>query len=175
MDKVLWLSAEQAGTGRFFFESTKEKYQSLVVPVDSSATVLFNLPFKENWNMPSLSSLTSNLVRDAGFNYEIESSGQDNVVLAKEAAWERGMNSEYWIIIAGRPKDFSLTDLKAESEIYSAFPSVKSNQVIFCNTSFSGYFTEGVVEPDVMLKDLLFLTGKITDHQPKYFKLLNEE
>ncbi len=157
------------------FESIKHRYNDLVVPVDSAATVMFNLPFKENWNMPSYHSLTAQLAKDAGLNYIVPSTGQDNIVLSKEIAWEKGISCEYWIIMAGRPEGFSFNDLLEEASIYKDFRSVKEKKVIFCNTSYSGYFTEGVVEPDVMLKDLLFLTGKISDHTPKYFKFLSED
>ena len=47
-----------------------------------------------------------------------------------------------------------------------------SGQFTFCNTAFSEYFTNGIVEPHIMLLDLHYCTGKIKNHTPKYFKIL---
>ena len=164
----------KTGVADSIFDRVSSEYNQLITPVDSQQTIVFNLPFKDNWNMPSKGSLTANLLKDAGFYYPMEETGADNLVLPKEKVWNLGIETAYWIIIASRPVDYTLTDLIGEEPVYSEFKSVKSGQVIFCNTSHSSYFTEGVVEPDIMLKDLLFLTGKIKDHKPKYFKLLND-
>ena len=155
------------------YNTIRENYNNLVTPVDSSETVLFNLPFKDSWNLPSEHSLTANLARDAGLYYSIKSNGLDNVLMSNEKAWEIGVEAKNWIIIAGRPKDFSLSDLLEEAPVYADFMSVKNRRVFFCNTAHSGYFTSGVVEPQILLKDLLYLTGKIEHHDPKYFKLLD--
>jgi len=156
------------------FESVKNQYNTLVENVDSTETVLFNLPFKDNWDMPSGLSLTANLAKDAGLFYDVASKNMDNIVMSREKAWEKGMLAKYWIIIASRPEDFSLTDLIDEMPVYKEFPSVKSKKVLFCNTAYSSYFTKGVIEPHILLKDILFLTGKIDVHSPKYFKLLDD-
>ena len=80
------------------------------------------------------------------------------------------MKAQYWIIIASRPEGFTLNDLKAEEAIYSEFPAVKNNRVLFCNTTTTDYFTMGVVEPEIMLQDLLQYND--SNYIAKYFKVL---
>jgi iron complex transport system substrate-binding protein len=156
------------------FNCIKNRYDALVQRQPIQKTVFFNLPFKDIWDMPSGNSLTVNLIKDAGLSYlyNNESQSADNLSLSKEAVWYHAHEADYWIIIAGRPQNYSLADLVTEEAVYETFKSVKNQQVIFCNTSFSSYFTTGILEPDVMLKDLLFLTHQIDNHTPKYFTLL---
>ena len=153
-----------------YFNDVVSKYESQINAKDSNKTMFFNLPFKESWNMPNSNSLTANLVADAGFNYIFSDTMNDNSIRSKEVVWDKAMNCEYWVIIASRPNDYSLEDLKGEDPIYSEFPAVKNNKVIFCNTSTTGYFTMGIVEPDVMLKDLNNI--KNPDYTAKYFNIL---
>jgi iron complex transport system substrate-binding protein len=154
-----------------YFNTVVAKYESLKSDIDSDKTMFFNLPFKESWNMPNSNSLTANLIADAGLNYVFSDTINDNTTRSKELVWSKAMNCEYWVIIASRPDDYSLEDLKAEDPIYSEFPAVKNNRVIFCNTSTTGYFTMGIVEPDVMLEDLINISN--SNYTSKYFKILN--
>ncbi len=153
-----------------YFETVELKYKKQKIAMDSTKTMFFNLPFKESWNMPNSNSITANLVADAGFNYIFKDTTNDNIVRSKEKVWDKAMTCGYWIIIASRPNNYTLEDLKKEESIYSEFPAVKNNRVLFCNTSTTDYFTMGSVEPEIMLQDLLFCND--STYLPKYFKLL---
>lgn len=157
------------------FEHIKQDYESLVSKKLTDKTVFFNLPFKEFWDMPATNSITTNLIQDAGLNYvfrKTDSTNLDNLSFAKELVWEQVYDADYWIIIANRPKNYSLEDLLKEEPVYRTFKAVKQKQVIFCNTGETSYFTMGILEPDVMLKDLLLLTNQLEDHTLKYFQFL---
>lgn len=135
-------------------------------------TVVFNLPFGETWDMPSGNSISARLVKDAGMNYIFEhKKNSGNLLFKLEEAYNFLSKAECWIIIAARPERFSLDDLKKENRIYSSFPSVKNNKVFFCNTQTTPYFSEGPIEPHIMLRDLITcLEGDDSDN--KYFKIL---
>jgi iron complex transport system substrate-binding protein len=170
--KLFGLVLGEVNKANSYFLETEKKYNAIKVSVDSANTMFFNLPFKENWNMPSSNSITSNLVKDAGFNYIYSDSTNDNSVRSKEQVWDAAMNCEYWIIIASRPADFSIAKLKEEQKVYTEFPAVKNGKVIFCNTTNTDYFTKGVVEPDIMLKDLIYAIHPIKGYESTYFKIL---
>ena len=157
-----------------YFEKVSKSYKSLTQPKkDTNMRFIFNLPFGDTWYTPSANSLVVKLFEDAGMSYFYENEiGTENTPHTKEEIWANGGEANYWVIIANRPEGFSLADLKSESEVYANFKSVKNNQVIFCNTTSSDYFLSGVIEPDVMLKDILFALHKTDKHQPKYFHLL---
>lgn len=159
-----------------YFQKVEKEYLDLVQEPDTNMKFIMNLPFNDKWYMPNYQSLAVQLIKDAGLTFYYDSldaiSSTENLTLTKEEVWQVGTTVNYWIIIASRPDNFSLEDLKAEEGVYKEFKSVINHQVIFCNTSNSEYFTTGIIEPQVMLKDLLFATHKISDHTPKYFKIL---
>jgi iron complex transport system substrate-binding protein len=172
--KLFGLITGKSKEANVYFEKAESEYLSLIratKQVDSK--FILNLPYKESWFMPSANSMIVNLIEDAGLTYYYPSSGiTENETRSTEAVWNDAMFAEYWIIMASRPVDFSLADLLAEEPVYKEFLSVKKNQVIFCNTATSDYFVQGVVEPQIILKDILFATGQVSNHQPKYFSLL---
>jgi len=168
--KLFGLILDENQLANDYFDKVVINYKDNIKAIDSTKTMFFNLPFKDNWNMPNSNSITANLLSDAGFNYIFSDSINDNAIRSKEEVWDKAIYSEYWVIIASRPEGFSLDDLIAEAPIYARFPSVLNKKVIFCNTATTDYFTMGIVEPDVMLKDLNNLFNP--DYIAKYFKIL---
>lgn len=175
------------------FEAIEKKYLALVeqktaIPSSSndslhsrkqeiqtkneSKTVVFNLPFGENWDMPSGNSISAALVKDAGLTYLFdENKKTGNITLKIEEAYQQLSVADFWVIIAARPKNYSKKDLIAENRIYAHFPAVKNDRILFCNSETSPYFSEGPTEPHVMLKELIAcLNGRDAEH--KYFTIL---
>lgn len=157
-----------------YFETVENEYNSLTQPApDTNKNFIFNLPYGESWFTPSANSLIVKLFEDAGMYYFYqEETGTENTIHSQEQVWSDGTKAAYWVIIADRPYDFTLEDLKEENPVYTTFKSVKHEQVIFCNTRTSAYFLQGVIEPQIILKDILYATHKIDQHQAKYFQLL---
>ncbi|MBN4072753.1 ABC transporter substrate-binding protein [Crocinitomix catalasitica] len=154
-----------------YFDEVERIYNSLKVEqADPNKQFIMNLPFGESWFMPSSLSVGVRLMEDAGLQYYFSNEeGTENKLHSKEEVWEAGVEASYWIIIAERPANFSLADLVAEEAVYEEFKSLKNEQVLFCNTAEVDYFAKGVVEPHILLKDLLFLTHQIGEHQLQYF------
>jgi iron complex transport system substrate-binding protein len=171
--KLFGLITGKAGIANAYFEKAEQSYLSLQQRPDTNLRFILNVPFEDSWFMPSAGSQTVKLIEDAGLKYYYSESGAtENDVHSKEEVWNDAMFADYWIIIANRPEGFSRADLLAEEPVYAKFKSVIHHQVIFCNTATNDYFAQGTVEPEVMLKDLLFATHKMDQHEPKYFFLL---
>jgi iron complex transport system substrate-binding protein len=135
-------------------------------------TVAFNLPFGDVWDMPSGNSISARLVQDAGLKYFLHSEKQaGNLSFKLEEAYNHLSRAHYWVIIAARPENYSLADLLAENRIYETFASVHFKTIIFCNTETTPYFSEGPIEPHILLRDLLNCIEGF-DNSNKYFKLL---
>lgn len=169
--KLFGLLLNKVDEANAYFESAEKMYNSS--KVQSSPTnqrFILNLPYNDLWHMPAANSLIVQLIQDAGLTYFYSSEkGTENQLHSNEEVWSDGVLADYWIIMASRPKDFNLEDLIKEQTVYATFKSVKEKKVIFCNTAEVDYFCQGVLEPHVMLKDLLFATGQIDQHQPTYF------
>jgi iron complex transport system substrate-binding protein len=169
--KLFGLLLGKADEATAYFDQVESEYLSQrLEPTDASPTFIMNLPFGDSWFMPSSKSVGVELIEDAGLNYFYSNDeGTQNATRSIEEVWSAGTKSDYWVIIAERPADFSLNSLVAENPVYREFKSVKNGGVFFCNTTQVDYFAKAVVEPHIVLKDFLFHTGKITDHEPRYF------
>ena len=169
--KLFGLLLGKADEANAYFEQVEHEYNSLKMPEqDTNKRFIMNVPFGDTWFMPSSRSVGVRLIEDAGLCYFYsDEAGTENISRAKEVVWSDGIEANYWIIIAERPAGFSLDDLIAEEPVYKEFKSVIHQQVLFCNTAEVDYFAKGVVEPNIILKDLLYLTHQISEHQPKYF------
>jgi len=172
--KLFGLLTGQSKKANDYFDAVELAYTTLrdeTPPLNKS--FIMNLPFQDEWYMPSSKSVGVELIEDAGLTYFYQAEdGTENKLHAKEEVWNDGIEADYWIIIAREEPGFTLSDLCAQSPIYQAFKSVKDKHVIFCNTAEVDYFASGVVEPHVILKDLLFATNQIVGHEPQYFFLL---
>jgi iron complex transport system substrate-binding protein len=172
--KLFGVITGQAEAANIYFNKVANEYLNIQKDVKKTdQSFIMNVPFGDTWFMPSANSVGVQLIEKAGIDYFYKNeAGTENKIRSKEQVWEDGMESDYWIIIAERPKDFSLKDLIAEEPVYKAFKAVRNQQVIFCNTGTVDYFAEGVVEPNILLKDLRFAIGQLPEHTPKYFFLL---
>jgi len=172
--KLVGLILGKAQEANAYFDEVEKEYLALrQTELDTNKKFILNVPYEDNWFMPSANSLTVRIMEDAGMTYFYKETGAtENDLHSKEEVWNDAIFVDYWIIIANRPEDFSLADLISEEPVYAKFKSVIHQQVIFCNTATTDYFANGVVEPQIMLKDLLFATHKLSEHQPKYFFLL---
>lgn len=171
--KLFGLLTNKVHEANTYFNETVATYNQIKNSNSINKKFILNLPYKDAWYMPSSNSLIVNLFEDAGISYFYENDAStENVLRPTEQIWSDGITADYWIIMAGRNENYSLRDLISEEPIYAEFKSVKEKNVIFCNTTTSNYFVQGVVEPHVMLKDILFATKQIQNHVPVYFKRL---
>lgn len=169
--KLFGLLTGQLAKANQYFTAVESAYTTMRDETPAlNQTFIMNLPFQDEWYMPSSKSVGVELIEDAGLSYFYKSEGgTENKLHAKEEVWNDGIVADYWIIIAREKPGFTLADLCAQSPIYSAFKSVKMKQVIFCNTAEVDYFANGVVEPHIILEDLLAATHQIEGHEPQYF------
>lgn len=169
--KLFGLLTGHAQEAVAYFNQVESEYLTLrEEAVQTEKTFIMNLPFQDQWFMPAAQSVGVELIEDAGLRYFYpDENGTENKMHASEAVWNDGILADYWVIIASRPPGFSLADLILEEPVYGVFKSVQNKHVIFCNTAEVDYFAQGVVEPHILLKDLLYATEQINNHEPTYF------
>lgn len=172
--KLFGVILNRAEEAQHYFDAVESQYVTQKKSHSNKDRLFFmNLPFGDAWHSPSPSSLIVEMCEDAGLRYYFqEETGTENVIHAQEVMWKMGHEIPYWVIIASRPNDFSLSDLKTEEPVYSTFRSVKEGKVIICNTGSSDYFTYGVTEPHIMLQELIAAIGGEYLEDARYFKIL---
>jgi iron complex transport system substrate-binding protein len=68
------------------------------VQKQSIGSVALNLPFGDQWNMPSGKSITAQLLKDAGLDYLFSNKQLDgNVVLSMEEGYDALSKADYWV------------------------------------------------------------------------------
>ena len=108
----------------------------------------------------------------------------NSLSLPAETVIEKCIDADYWLLVSTEKTDFSLEDLISMDPNYKYFKAVKNKNVIFCNSGIKDYFGEAIVEPDIVLKDLLYFfywrneilsqSQSLPDslrYQPKYFEI----
>ena len=65
-------------------------------------------------------------------------------------------------------------DLGKEYDGYKMFKAYKTRKVIHCNTNRISYYEKGVMEPDVILADLVKILHPelLPNHKQVYFQLM---
>ncbi len=174
--RLEWIKLFGLLTGRLaeanaYFDEVETAYLNMREETPAlNKTFIMNLPFQDEWYMPSSKSVGVELIEDAGLTYFYGTEdGTENKLHAKEEVWNDGIQADYWIIMAREKPGFTLADLCVQSPIYAEFKSVKLKQVIFCNTAEVDYFASGVVEPHVILKDFMYATEQVEEYEPQYF------
>ena len=130
------------------------------------------------WNVPGGRSYMAVFFHDAGADYLWkEDSLTGSLALPFEEVYDKAENADYWFIKYNKPES-SLTygELRSEYEPYSLFDAWRDRKIVGCNTDKSPYYEQGIMQPDLILKDMIniFHPGLAGDHRNVYFHLLPE-
>ena len=138
-------------------------------------TIFAEKKFGQVWNMPSGNSYMASFFRDAGASYLWDDVKQNGAIpLSFEAVYQRAENADYWLVKYNKPQDLTYDDFGKEYEGYKMFKAYKNRKVIHCNTNRISYYEKGVMEPDVILADLVKILHPelLPNHKQVYFQLM---
>ena len=124
-----------------------------------------------HWYAAGGQSYIAQLYKDAGYNY-IWSDDEHNgsFPVSSEVAVKAGMETEYWRFVSEGKEGEEKVDIATLNDYYGLFSSVKTGKVLYCNPTLSGYFTEGVLEPHIVLQDMINARDSMDGYTPKYYK-----
>lgn len=140
-------------------------------------TVFTGSFYQGKWYAPSGESFVANFIRDAAALYVFsDENGADNIELEMEKMIEKAHNADYWGKVIFSDEMPTKTSFVEEDERLNAFKAFREGQLFICNAAQSDYFGKGIVEPHMMLRDLIeiFHPGTFPKHQVKYFKALEQ-
>ena len=102
--------------------------------------------------------------------------GTGSVPMSFESVYARAENADYWLFKYNLPDKKVLTyeELKSEYKPYEHFKAFKERKILACNTSSKPYYENGLLEPDVVLADLIHAIHPdiLPDHEPVYIDFL---
>ena len=152
-----------------------DKIRKVAKDVKVKPTIFADKKMGQVWNMPSGNSYMASFFRDAGASYLWEDVKQSGVIpLSFEAVYQRAENADYWLVKYNKPQDMTYDDLGKEYDGYKMFKAYKNHRVIHCNTNKISYYEKGVMEPDVILADLVKILHSelLPEHKQVYFQLM---
>ena len=151
--------------GEACFTHIEERYNTLCTAVRnytaegvSAPRILLNTPYRDVWYLPAPESYMVQLIEDAGgFAYTEGEAGDTTTPIGIEQAYTYAQEADLWLNVGGCE---SLAELKATNPHFSTTRLV-TEQRIYNNTlrrtpsSGSDFWESGVVQPDVILEDLI--------------------
>ncbi len=143
------------------YNQVKLRYLSLKEIVEKTKTkpkILLNAPWKEVWYIPGDENYMSVLIKDAGGEILLskpEVSG--TITYGLEEVYKNSLKADLWL----NPNNMStIEELTNSNPLFKNIPALKSGK-IFNNTKRetrlggSDFWEKGVIEPDVILNDLI--------------------
>ena len=167
LGKTEWLVAlaEIVGCceqGIAYFSQVPQRYNHLqsmaVVATSPQPKVMLNTPYADSWFMPSTTSYLARLIADAGGDYIYKkNTSNHSLPIDLEEAALLTTEADIWLHVEGVS---SLQDLRQQYPKFAKMPCVQRGEVYNCDKrkvtgGGNDYWESGVVQPDVILRDLI--------------------
>lgn len=166
--------------GDSIFNEIEKNYLDIknqVAKVEKKPTVLLDMKYGNVWYMPGGNSFMSRMIADAGGDYMWKDDPTTGAApLSFEQVLSKAENADIWVVRYGNPKDYTLSSLKKEYDLYSHFSAFKNRNVFASNLTYSDFYKDLPVHPEWILKDLakLFHSDLYPDYQTKYFTRMKD-
>ncbi len=163
------------------FAGIEKEYLTLTQQVKSQnlkrPTVISEMKNSSAWYIPGGNSTMGRLYQDAGADYVFAYlSNSGSVPLAFETVFDRGGNTDIWLIKYNQPQDKTYSELERDYAPYARFKAFQDRKVYGCNTNHVPFYEESPFHPELFLKDLIkiFHPELLPDYDLKYFSNLAE-
>lgn len=156
------------------FAGVARRYNEVAGKIKSAPvrpTVFSGTPYQNVWHVPAGKSYKALLFRDAGLDYAwADDTNTKSLPLDVESVYARCNGTDFWVFeswLSGRRIDALLLS----NELFEKFSAVRNHRVIICDTRSEPFYEQGIMEPDVLLSDLIYLThdGLLPGYAPKYY------
>ena len=162
------------------FASVERSYkdlQELVKPISFAPSVMCDLKTSSTWYTPGGNSTIARLYADAGANYIFrEDTHSGSLPYPFEVIFEKGQQTDFWLIRYNQPIDKTYKELEKEFAPYAGFRAFKERNIYGCNTNRIPFYEETPFHPDWLLKDLIkiFHPSLLEGYELRYYKKLSE-
>lgn len=174
---LLFGQAQKADSLFAEVEKNYNELKALVAPLSSAPSVISELKNGSAWYVPGGKSTSARIYADAGANYvfaDDEHSG--SVPLAFETVFDKGQNTDFWLIKYNQAIDKTYKELEQDYAPYTGFRAFKERNIYGCNTGKVDFYEDSPFHPDRLLKDLIkiFHPTLLEGYELKYFTKLAE-
>lgn len=174
----LFIGEEQLADS--LFNVTVNNYnqiKKMALEAVSRPTMLLDMRYMGNWNMPGGKSNMANMLADAGGSYPWANDESTTFLpLSFEAVLDAAGDADLWLIRYYTQDDLTYKSLEKEYKSYSYFRAFKEKNIYGCNTTYSAYYEDLPIHPDYILKEFvkIFHPELFPDYQLRYYKKLQD-
>ena len=166
MCAIGWLVGEYK-TSQIAFDKITKEYEALkakVIANKSSRPIVFTGSVKDGkWSAPGGGSLVARFIEDAGGKYMFkDGGGLENIVLDLESVMVSASEADLWGVVVYAPKGYSIDQMILD-DARNKHLIPKSGKVFYCNTADVDYFGDLIVNPELVLRDLIALISPEVD------------
>lgn len=170
----------QEAKAKNIFKNIEEQYlqaKSLVADVPNRPTIFSGKLFQDVWYVSGGKSYISRLFGDAGAKYiwhDLPFGGSEPYDL--EIIMSKALDADFWLIQEYIDDEYNYHRLAAENIKYSYFDAFRKKNIILCNSKLTPYYEDGVLEPHLILKDLIYIFHPtlLPDHKAVYIQPLKK-
>ena len=158
-------------------ERNYKDLQELVKPITFAPSVMCDLKTSSTWYTPGGNSTIAKLYSDAGANYIFrEDTHSGSLPYPFEVIFEKGQQTDFWLIRYNQPVDKTYGELEKEFAPYAGFRAFKERNIYGCNTNRVPFYEETPFHPDWLLKDLIkiFHPSLLEGYELRYYNKLAE-
>lgn len=158
-------------------ERNYKDLQELVKPISFAPSVMCDLKTSSTWYTPGGNSTIAKLYSDAGANYIFrEDTHSGSLPYPFEVIFEKGQQTDFWLIRYNQPVDKTYGELEKEFALYTGFRPFKERNIYGCNTNRVPFYEETPFHPDWLLKDLIkiFHPSLLEGYELRYYNKLAE-
>jgi iron complex transport system substrate-binding protein len=164
------------------FDSVVSSYESLKMLAandNNKPAVLLGLPWRGTWYVSGAQSYIARLIKDAGGSYIWQNMDyNESRPMGLEKIYEKALAADYWIN-PGEAR--STNDILSVDERFGMLPCVVNDKIYNNNNQLTplggnDFYETGVVEPDVILSDLICILHPqlLPSHKLKYYRKLQK-
>jgi len=163
------------------FDSIAENYNNLKELVSKEKIkpiVMSGLPWSGTWYVSGGKSYTAKLIEDAGGEFLWKSiNSHESLPIDLETVFQKSNETDYWLN-SGSAKTLKEI-ISVDSRLSNLKPfkngKIYNNNARLSETGGNDYWESGVINPDVILKDLIVILhpGLLPGYKPFYYKNLN--
>lgn len=162
----------------FLFNKIEKNYLNLLAQTKNltKPTVFVGMPWNGAWYVPGGKSFQAQLFKDAGAEYLWKDNKEkSSLVKSKEVIIDVALEADYWL---NQNSYQSIAELIGFDGKFKSFNAIKKQHVYNNDNrtnTFSGndYWESGVVNPDLVLKDLIeIFHPEVLDDELYYYRKL---
>jgi len=180
--KVFGALLDETQLADSIFQSSKSEYLGLLSKVEDAEidkpSVINGMPYQEAWSIAGGNSYVGTLLKDAGAHWHWENdTSAVSLQLDFETVYEVGEKAAYWIA-PGRAH--SKEQILTIDERFANFKSFKNGQIYNYHNRVNDaglydYFESGVVQPEIVLADLVKILHPeiLPQYELFYFKKID--